>query len=119
MFPQLTESRFLPGRLRQPVHAGDRQPRSPVSRLIPSNRCADICAGHTPCRMRSALLTRLDGLPSDELFAIPATRTAPVYVESSTTRESWDVASVRAGLHHDVNPTPSHHLGPARHGMNP
>ena len=37
---------------------------------------------------RSVLLTRLDGLPSDELFAIPATRTASVYVESSMTREN-------------------------------
>jgi hypothetical protein len=27
-------------------------------------------------------------LPSDELFAIPATRTASVYVESSTAREN-------------------------------
>jgi hypothetical protein len=36
--------------------------------------------------MRSALLTRLDGLPSDELFAIPATRTASVFVEGFNAR---------------------------------
>ena len=49
---------------------------------------------------------RLDGLPSDELFAMPATRTASVYGESSTAREISVVASVRAGLNHDVHPTP-------------
>jgi hypothetical protein len=58
-----------------------------VSRLIPSYRCCG-CSRSYPSRMRSALLTRLDGLPSDELFAIPATRTASVYVESSSTREN-------------------------------
>jgi len=47
-----------------------------------SNRGADM-VWVVPCRVRSALLTSLDGLPSDELFAIPATRTASVYVESS------------------------------------
>jgi hypothetical protein len=36
------------------------------------------------CRPRGSL----DGLASDELFAIPATRTASVYVENSTAREN-------------------------------
>jgi hypothetical protein len=62
--------------------------RRTVSRLISSNRGVDMCARVYPSRMRSALLTRLDGLPSDELFAIPATRTASVYVESSQAREN-------------------------------
>jgi hypothetical protein len=55
---------------------------------FPSNLVAVMCVGHNPRRIRSALLTRLDGLPSDELFAIPATRTASVDVESSTARET-------------------------------
>jgi hypothetical protein len=59
-----------------------------VSRLISSNRGVDTCARVYPRRMRNPLLTRLDGLPSDELFAIPATRTASVYVESSQAREN-------------------------------
>lgn len=42
----------------------------------------------TRCRVRSALLTSLDGLASDELFAIPATRTASVYIRNSTAREN-------------------------------
>jgi hypothetical protein len=46
-----------------------------------SNRDADIVRV-APCRVRSALLTSLSGLPSDELFTIPATRTASVYIES-------------------------------------
>jgi hypothetical protein len=58
-----------------------------------------------PSRVRSALLTRLDGLPSDELFTIPATRTASVYVESSTGSRNLRRSSVRAGNNHDTNPT--------------
>jgi hypothetical protein len=68
--------------------------------------------GSYPSRVRSALLTRLDGLPSDELFAIPATHTASVYVESSRARDFRDVASVRAGLNHDINPTYQHRPQP-------
>ena len=38
--------------------------------------------------MRSAPLTRLNGLPSDELFAIPTTRTASFFAESSRLAKS-------------------------------
>jgi hypothetical protein len=39
------------------------------------------CVVHKPEQdARRSLLMRLDGLPCDELFAIPATRTAPVLV---------------------------------------
>ncbi|KQH80136.1 hypothetical protein AO501_32785 [Mycobacterium gordonae] len=37
--------------------------------------------------MWGALLMSHDGLASDELFAIPATRTASVHVEDSTARQ--------------------------------
>jgi hypothetical protein len=63
---------------------------------------------HLTLRTIGGLLTRLDGLPSDELFAIPATRTASVYVESSRARDFRDVASMRAGCNHDINPTCQH-----------
>jgi len=75
-----------------------------------SNRGADM-VWVVPCRVRSALLTSLDGLPSDELFAIPATRTASVYVESSGLEKTETLPPVRAGLNHDLNPT--HLLPPA------
>jgi hypothetical protein len=53
------------------------------------------------------LLTSLNGLTSDELFAIPATRTASVYVENFTARKNCDVESVQAGCNHDIHSTAS------------
>ena len=63
--------------------------------------------------MRSALLTRLGGLPSDELFAIPATRTASVFVEGFNARNKLGRCLRARGLNHDANPTQRRPRDPA------
>lgn len=47
-------------------------------------------------------MTRLDGLPSDEPFAIPAIRAVPVSSESSWLA-IYEVSTVRTGLDHNSN----------------
>jgi hypothetical protein len=90
-----------------------------MSRLIPSNHGADIRAGHTRAGCAALYLRGSVGLPSDELFAIPATRTASAYVESFMTRENRDVASVRAGYNHDIHPTQQSPLVPGATRVKP
>ena len=51
-------------------------------------------------RTRGTLMTRLDGLPSDEPFAIPAIRAVPVSSESSWLA-IYEVSTVRTGLDHN------------------
>ena len=64
-----------------------------------------MCGSHTRVGTRSALLTRLDGLASDELFAIPAIRTASVLDKELTGSQQQRRASMRTGLNHVANPT--------------
>ena len=46
-------------------------------------------------------MTRLCGLPSDEPFAIPATRTVPVFAVRARRLPVCEVFAVRVGYNHD------------------
>lgn len=66
-----------------------------------------------PSRTRSALLTRLHGLPSDELFTIPATRTASAFVKAYTAANIETISARRATT--TTNPTHCNPHDPPRH----
>jgi hypothetical protein len=63
-----------------------------------------LCWSETPARTRGALMTRLDGLTSDEPFAIPATRTVPVFAPELDGSTVCEVCATRAGSNHDQQP---------------
>lgn len=67
--------------------------------LVSLPTCLVSCT--TLAETRGALMTRLCGLPSDEPFAIPATRTVPVFAVRARRLPVCEVFAVRAGCNHD------------------
>ena len=70
-----------------------------------------------PCRVRSALLTRLDGLPSDELFAIPAHPHGAGLRQSSMALEKIRGVPSRERARTTSNPNLSVRAGPRRRAV--
>lgn len=62
-------------------------------------------------RTRGDLMARLDGLPSDEPFAIPATRMVPVFASELDWLPRKKVSAMQAGSNHESNVPPEQGCG--------